>query len=84
MGYSVMTAELKNNRRYDQALVNSETSRGSKNYEEIPLAEAEIDHFVITHQKWDFGAEAFSDSFESSPPLRWLHGSRRAKSSSSP
>jgi hypothetical protein len=40
MGYWMTTAMLKNNRRYDQALVNSETSRGSKNYEEIPFAEA--------------------------------------------
>jgi cytochrome oxidase assembly protein ShyY1 len=55
MGYWVVTAVLKNGRRYAQVLVNSGYVTRVKNYKDIPFTEHEIDHFVVTHEKWDFG-----------------------------
>ncbi len=55
MGYWVVTAVLKNGRSYDQVLVNSGCVIRVENYKDIPFTEDDIDHFVVTHGKWDFG-----------------------------
>jgi hypothetical protein len=54
MGYWVVTAVLKDGRRYDQVLVNSGYLTQVKNHRDIPFAESDIDRFIVTHQKWDF------------------------------
>ena len=56
MGYWVVTAVLKDGRRYEQVLVNSGYLTRVRNYDEIPFAEHEIDHFIVTHSKWDLRA----------------------------
>ncbi len=54
MGYWVVTAWLKDGRRYDQVLVNSGYLTRVKNHGDIPFTEYDIDHFIVTHEKWDF------------------------------
>jgi hypothetical protein len=54
MGYWVATAVLTDGRQYRQVLVNSGFITRVKGYEEIPFVEPEIDHFIVTHEKWDF------------------------------
>jgi len=54
MGYWVTTAVLVDGKIYEQVVVNSGQVTHVKNYREIPFSEAEIDHFVVTHAKWDF------------------------------
>jgi hypothetical protein len=56
LGYWVATAVLKDGQKYDQVLVNSGYVTRVKGHENIPFTEPEIDHFVVTHQKWEFGA----------------------------
>jgi hypothetical protein len=54
MGYWVVTAWLKDGRRYDQVLVTSGYLTRVKNHGDIPFTEYDIDHFIVTHEKWDF------------------------------
>ena len=58
MGYWVVTAVLKDGRRYDQVVVNSGFVTRVKGHRDIPFAEREIDHFLVTHEKWDFGGKS--------------------------
>ena len=55
MGYWVVTVVLKDGRRYDQAVVNSGCVTTVKNYRDVPFTEDQIDHFIVTHDKWDWG-----------------------------
>jgi hypothetical protein len=54
MGYWVATAVLKDGCKYDQVIVSSGYVTQVKNYSDIPFTERDIDHFIVTHEKWDF------------------------------
>jgi cytochrome oxidase assembly protein ShyY1 len=54
MGYWVITAVLKDGRRYDQVLVNSGYVTQAKNHRDLSFTEHDIDHSIVTHEKWDF------------------------------
>jgi hypothetical protein len=56
MGFWVVTAVLKDGRRYEQVLVNSGYLTQVKNHKDIPFTENDIDHFTVTHEKWDFSS----------------------------
>jgi hypothetical protein len=51
----VVSAVLKDGRQYDQVVVNSGYVTRVRNHRDIPFTEPEIDRFIITHAKWDFG-----------------------------
>jgi hypothetical protein len=53
MGYWVVTAVLKDGRRYDQVIVNGGYLTQVKDHKDIPFTEPDIDHFIVTHDKWD-------------------------------
>jgi len=54
LGYWVATAILKDGREFKQVMVNSGFVTQAKGHSHIPFNEADIDRFVITHDKWDF------------------------------
>lgn len=54
MGYWVTTVVLKDDREFKQVIVNSGCVTHVKGYKEIPFNESEIDHFIVTHEKWDW------------------------------
>ena len=54
LGYWVATAILKDGREFRQVIVNSGYVTQVKGHPDIPFKEAEIDRFVVTHDKWDF------------------------------
>ena len=53
MGYWVVTVHLKDGRIFEQVVVNSGYITKIRGYDEIPFDEAEIDHFLVTHAKWN-------------------------------
>ena len=55
MGYWIVTTVLLDGREFEQTVVNSGYVTRVRGYPAIPFTEAEIDHFVVTHDKWDFG-----------------------------
>jgi hypothetical protein len=55
MGYWVVSAVLKDGRQYDQVIVNSGYVTRVRNYRAIPFTEPDVDRFIVTHAKWDFG-----------------------------
>jgi len=58
MGYFVVDAILKDGRKFKQVVVDSGYVALVRGYgPEIPFTESEIDHFVVTHEKWDWRAE---------------------------
>ena len=54
MGYWVATAVLKDGREIKQVIVNSGYVTHVKGYKDIPFNESDIDHFIVTHEKWDW------------------------------
>ena len=54
MGYWVTTAVLIDEREFKQVIVNSGYVTHVKGYKDIPFNESEIDHFIVTHEKWDW------------------------------
>lgn len=54
MGYWVTTAVLKDGREFRQVIVNSGYVTHVKGHNEIPFNESDVDHFVVTHEKWDW------------------------------
>ena len=57
MGYFVTDAVLKDGRIFKQVVVDSGCVALVRGYAEIPFAECDIDHFVVTHEKWDWRTE---------------------------
>ena len=55
MGYFVVDAVLKDGRKFKQVVVDSGFVVQVKGYAEILFTESEIDHFVVTHETWDWG-----------------------------
>jgi hypothetical protein len=54
MGYFVVTAFLKDGRHFKQVVVDEGHVTLVRGYSEIPFMESDIDHFVVTHEKWDW------------------------------
>jgi hypothetical protein len=54
MGYCVANAILKDGREFKQVLIDSGHVTAVKGHKEVPFKEADVDHFVVTHEKWDF------------------------------
>lgn len=56
MGYWVTNVVLKDGREYHQVIVNGGYVTQVKGHTAIPFQESDIDHFVVTHEKWDWYA----------------------------
>ena len=54
MGYWVVSAHLRNGRVIPQVMVDSGYVTRVRGYGTIPFAEGQVDHFEITHDKWDW------------------------------
>jgi hypothetical protein len=54
MGYWVVSAILKDGRRFDQVLINSGCVTQVRGHADIPFEESQIDRLIVTHEKWDF------------------------------
>ena len=54
MGYFVVDVVLKDGRTFKQAVVDSGHVTAVRGYTEIPFTQSDIDHFVVTHEKWDW------------------------------
>ncbi len=52
MGYQIATAHLKDGRVFKQVIVDSGYVTAVRGYSEVPFAEADVDRFVATHDKW--------------------------------
>ena len=56
MGYYVVSIVLRDGRRFDQGVVVDGRLTQIRGLGQIPFSEADIDHFVVTHDKWDWRA----------------------------
>jgi hypothetical protein len=54
MGYWIVTAVLKNGQEFEQVVVDSGYVTKVKGFAGVPFEESEIDHFIVTHDKWNF------------------------------
>ncbi len=52
MGYWIATAHLKDGRVFEQVVIDSGYVTKIREHQGIPFTEADIDHFVVTHEKW--------------------------------
>ena len=52
MGYWIVTAHLKDGRVFKQVMVDSGYLAKVRGYQDIPFLEGDVDHFVVTHDKW--------------------------------
>ena len=57
MGYQVASIILKDGSRYDQALIEAGYVTRIRGLEDIPFSEDQIAEIIVTHDKWDFGAD---------------------------
>ncbi|HEX9470042.1 MAG TPA: hypothetical protein VF957_10920, partial [Bradyrhizobium sp.] len=57
MGYWVVTAVLKDGRRYDQVVVNSGFVTRVKGHRTFRSRNAKLT-ILVTHEKWDFGGKS--------------------------
>ena len=52
MDYFVVTVFLKDGRNFPQTVVSGGCITQIRGQTEIPFMESDIDHFVVTHDKW--------------------------------
>ena len=57
MGYWVTTVCLKDGRVFPQVAVCGGYIALVRHHPDIPFYESEIDHFVVTHEKWDWSSK---------------------------
>ena len=57
MGYWVVTVYLKDGRVFPQTVVSGGYLAPVRYHKEIPFTETDIDHFVVTHDKWDWRSD---------------------------
>ena len=67
MGYQVVSIIFKDGRRFDQVVVVEGQITYIRGCRDIPFTEEQIVQVVVTHDKWDFSADA---SFGESPISR--------------
>ena len=54
MDYYVVTAYLKNGRQFPQVVMSGGFVTRVRHHKDVPFTEADIDHFEVTHDKWDW------------------------------
>ena len=54
VGYQVVSVELKNGRRFDQAVVSEGCIVEVRGYNEIPFSPAEVAWVSVNHKVWNF------------------------------
>ena len=55
MTYVVVTAVLKDGRKFEQVVVIGGLDVAMvRGYAQVPFTESEIDHSIVTHEKWDW------------------------------
>jgi hypothetical protein len=52
MDYTVVSVFLRNGRRFDQVVMSGGYLTRIRGYPNIPFSDADISHFVVTHDKW--------------------------------
>lgn len=57
MGYQVVSITLEDGTRYDQVLIEAGYVTRIRGLKAIPFSENQIAEIIVTHEKWDFGAE---------------------------
>jgi hypothetical protein len=57
MDYYIVTVHLKDGQKFPQAVVRGGSLTKIRHHNEIPFTENDIDHFEITHDKWDWRSE---------------------------
>ncbi len=57
MGYWIVTAHLRDGREFPQVVVNGGVVTRVRHHKEIPFSEEDVDHFEVTHDKWDWRFE---------------------------
>jgi hypothetical protein len=57
MGYQVVSVVLTDDRRFNQAVIVEGQITEIRGLAQIPFEESQIADVVVTHDKWDFGAE---------------------------
>ncbi len=57
MGYFVVTVYLKDGRSFPQTIVDEGYLTSVRHYRTIPFEIGDIDHFVVTHDKWNWRAD---------------------------
>jgi hypothetical protein len=57
MGYQIVSIILKDGRKFDQVAVVEGHITEIRGRKDVPFAEDEIDHIILTHDKWDFTAK---------------------------
>ena len=57
MGYTVVTAHLKDGRVFPQVVVAGGYVSNARGFSSIPFTEADIERFAVTHDKWDWSKE---------------------------
>ncbi len=57
MGYQVVSVVLADGRRFNQAVVVEGRITEIRGLAGIPFEESQIENVVVTHDKWDFGAD---------------------------
>lgn len=53
MGYQITSIYLKDGRRFDQVMIVEGRITSIKNDPNIPFSESDIEHIVVTHEKWN-------------------------------
>jgi len=57
MGYQIVTAILKDGRRFQQAVHSGGHISRVRGYSSVPFQEEEIEDIIVTHDKWDWQRE---------------------------
>jgi hypothetical protein len=57
MGYQVASVVLSDGQRYDQVVIVDGRITKVRGLEDIPFSESQIAQIVLTHDKWNFGAD---------------------------
>jgi hypothetical protein len=57
MDYTIVTAHLKDGRVFPQVVVTGGHVTRARGIASIPFTEADIDRFVVTHDKWDWAKD---------------------------
>ena len=52
MGYQIATAHLNDGRVFKQVIIDSGYVTAVRGHSVVPFAEADVDRFVVTHDKW--------------------------------
>jgi hypothetical protein len=57
MGYQVASVVLTDGRRFDQVVIVEGRITEIRGLTQVPFEESQIADLVVTHEKWDFGAD---------------------------